>query len=327
MNKIVLKTPARLHFGLLDMNGSLGRIDGGIGLALDRPYTLIEANEAPTVQVKCAQEPAFSERLQTAVEKVCQHYQFPGASVNILERQRPHAGLGSATQTLVGAAMAVCKLYEREKPALELARIVGRGGTSGIGIAAIQSGGFILDGGHQFQRGDNSKQGFSPSSASAGVKPPPVIARYDFPDWDILVVIPLGEGASGHKEQDLFSEACPVSLGDVRQMCHILLMQMLPAVLEKDLETFGQAMEDFQLLGFKRFELQTQPQLIRDCLTFLKEEGGIGVGMSSWGPGVYAFGDNLAHLQQKIDIWLAERSGGETYLTKANNIGMEVVAL
>lgn len=37
--------------------------------------------------------------------------------------------------------MAVCKLYGREKPALELARIVGRGGTSGIEIAAIQFGG------------------------------------------------------------------------------------------------------------------------------------------------------------------------------------------
>lgn len=79
MNKIVPKTPARLHFSLLDMNGSLGRIDGRIGLALDKPYTLIEASEASTVQVECTQEPAFSDRLQTAVEKICQHYQFLGA--------------------------------------------------------------------------------------------------------------------------------------------------------------------------------------------------------------------------------------------------------
>jgi hypothetical protein len=35
MNRIVIQTPARLHFGLLDLNGSLGRIDGGIGLALE----------------------------------------------------------------------------------------------------------------------------------------------------------------------------------------------------------------------------------------------------------------------------------------------------
>ena len=34
MEEIVLQTPARLHFGLLDLHGGLGRIDGGIGLAL-----------------------------------------------------------------------------------------------------------------------------------------------------------------------------------------------------------------------------------------------------------------------------------------------------
>ena len=30
MKRVVLSTPARLHFGLVDMNGELGRIDGGI---------------------------------------------------------------------------------------------------------------------------------------------------------------------------------------------------------------------------------------------------------------------------------------------------------
>ncbi|HQO78947.1 MAG TPA: hypothetical protein PLG17_10610 [Thermodesulfobacteriota bacterium] len=29
MNRIVLDSPARLHFGLIDMNGEIGRIDGG----------------------------------------------------------------------------------------------------------------------------------------------------------------------------------------------------------------------------------------------------------------------------------------------------------
>ena len=33
MEHIVLNTPSRLHFGLIDMNGEIGRIDGGVGLA------------------------------------------------------------------------------------------------------------------------------------------------------------------------------------------------------------------------------------------------------------------------------------------------------
>ena len=31
--------PARLHLGFLDLNGSLGRLFGSIGLAIDRPRT------------------------------------------------------------------------------------------------------------------------------------------------------------------------------------------------------------------------------------------------------------------------------------------------
>ena len=46
MESLVISTPARLHFGLIDMNGKIGRIDGGVGLALDSPHTLIEAKKA-----------------------------------------------------------------------------------------------------------------------------------------------------------------------------------------------------------------------------------------------------------------------------------------
>jgi predicted sugar kinase len=41
---------------------------------------------------------------------------------------------------------------------------------------------------------------------------------YNFPVWDVLVVIPQGEGASGERERDLFEEACPVPAEDVANM-------------------------------------------------------------------------------------------------------------
>jgi beta-ribofuranosylaminobenzene 5'-phosphate synthase len=107
-------------------------------------------------------------------------------------------------------------------------------------------------------------------------------------------------------------------------MCHILLMQMMPAVLESDLEMFGRAMEDFQKLGFKIFELRAQTQLLYDCLQFLKDNGGVGAGMSSWGPALYAFGEDLSGLHGKTEEWLASHGGGRAILTKANNTGMRV---
>jgi beta-ribofuranosylaminobenzene 5'-phosphate synthase len=325
MEQIVIKTPSRLHFGLVDMNGEIGRIDGGIGLALEAPHTTVEVKKSDKIQVECESEPEIIDRLETAIKNVCDHYGLPGAYINVLERPLPHVGLGSATQTFLGAAHGICKLHNIEASSPELAYLVGRGGTSGIGVAAIQTGGFIVDGGHRFRRDENSKHGYSPSSASSGMKPPPVLINYDFPDWDILVVVPLGEGASGLREIMLFKVVCPVPLDQVQQMCHIILMQMLPSILEEDIEAFDQSMVAFQKRGFKIFELRAQTQLLYDCLQFLKDNGGLGVGMSSWGPAIYAFGENLAPLKQNVDDWLDNHGGGQAVLTKANNTGMSIV--
>lgn len=325
MNPITIKTPARLHFGLIDMNGESGRIDGGIGLALEMPCTTMDARQANIVDVVCEAEPWICERVHAAVTSVCQHYELPGVHLNIRERPRPHVGMGSATQTLVGAALATCATFGLHEPAHDLARLVGRGGTSGIGIAAVATGGFILDGGHRFRRGAGSKSGYSPSSASVGMEPPPILARYDFPKWDILIAIPEGEGASGKQEMDLFNAVCPVPREEVREMCHIVMMQMLPALLERDLATFGAAMETFQSMGFKHAEIKTQSDTVRDCMDFLRACGGVGVGMSSWGPAVYAFGENLSALRNQVTAWLAPRGGGDVILTRANNVGMQVV--
>ena len=325
MDKVIVSTPARLHFGLVDLNGEIGRIDGGVGLALQSPHTLIEAERADEITVECRDEPEITDRVVAALDAVREHIGTGGGRINIRERPLAHVGLGSATQTLLGAAHALCMLYGVEKTSAELAKLVGRGGTSGIGVEAVRSGGFILDAGHSFRRGENSKHEYTPSGASRGIEPPPVLARYDFPDWDVLVTVPLGEGASGLREVTIFKVVCPIPLDQVRQLCHILLMQMMPAVLERDLEMFGRAMEDFQELGFKVFELRAQTQLLYDCMKFLKDNGGIGVGMSSWGPALYTFGEDLSELHRKTTEWLASHGGGEAVLTKANNTGMRVV--
>ena len=326
MDEIVIQTPARLHFGLLDLHGGLGRIDGGIGLALEHPRTIIAARLSHICEASCPLDPGFEQRLTAAIRAVCNQFELPGASVVIRERARPHSGLGSASQTLVGAGIAVSALYGLRAGAQEIAALVGRGGTSGIGIGAIQHGGFLLDGGHRFRRGEGSKTGYSPSSGSVGVPPPPLLLHYNFPAWDVLVVNPQGEGASGDRELDLFEDACPVPASDVEKMCRILLTQMLPAVLEEDLSTFGVAMEAYQGYGFKVFEAETQGPLIAECAAFLRDNDGVGVGMSSWGPTLFAFGYDLSALRHKADEWLVSNGGGEAFLTRANNVGFRQIA-
>ncbi len=111
MRRIVIQTPSRLHIGLLDLNGEIGRIDGGVGLALETPSTCIEAARADGIQVDCAAEPEIEERLITAVKAVCDRFELPGARVSLQGCPLPHVGLGSATLILLGAAKAVCLLH------------------------------------------------------------------------------------------------------------------------------------------------------------------------------------------------------------------------
>ena len=60
MKRVLVSMPARLHFGLIDMNGQLSRIDGGIGLALESPHTLIEVVAADTIAAQCHDEPQIA---------------------------------------------------------------------------------------------------------------------------------------------------------------------------------------------------------------------------------------------------------------------------
>ena len=41
-----IKSPSRLHLGLIDMNGSYGRLDGGIGLTIQEPNFILYGESA-----------------------------------------------------------------------------------------------------------------------------------------------------------------------------------------------------------------------------------------------------------------------------------------
>jgi beta-ribofuranosylaminobenzene 5'-phosphate synthase len=238
----------------------------------------------------------------------------------------PHVGLGSGSQLALATARAICELYGRSMTIKDLAVLVGRGGTSGIGTAAFEHGGFIIDGGHRFGEG-GEKSDFRPSSASRGVKPPPVIVRHDFPaDWRILLAIPdLPAGASGNREADIFKQYCPVPLEQVQALCHEVLMRMLPAIVEHDLDQFGASINAVQSIGFKKVEHHLQPPQIAGLLDAMRCAGAAGAGMSSFGPALYAVGDtSLNEIERAAQSFMQETGGGTTLITSARNCGAAV---
>jgi len=316
MIKVV--TPSRIHLTLIDLNAEIGRVDGGAGIALESPGLEVFATEADNIEI------IGNSLLAGKMKKAVQALLPAGKGIKLhIDHSLPdHVGLGSGTQAALSAAVAVNKIYGLGKSVRELAVAVGRGGTSGIGVAAFENGGFILDGGHKFK----DKGAFSPSSASH-VPPGPVLFRRDFPDWPIVLVMPNGQGAHDTEEVDLFKKFCPIPLAEVQEVCHVILMQMLPALVEEDLESFGKAINHIQTVGFKRKEVELQSQSVLDIKDYMRDNGASGSGISSFGPVVYGIVGSFAEgkrLQQEVQRMLDESVGGTVLLTKARNKGADV---
>lgn len=276
-----IRTPSRIHMTLIDMNGSIGRVDGGIGITLEKPNIVITAKVSESVEVHG--DPELNERMKKVCEVIA-----PGKGIDITieESYWNHIGLGSGTQAALAAGMAISLLYDLKLTPRQIAEKVGRGGTSGIGIAAFERGGFILDGGHRME----AKKAFLPSSFSKGVPPAPILCQRDFPDWDIVLAIPHAKGAYDLYEKDVFARLCPIPMKEVEKLCHVIMMQLLPALAEEDMDTFGKAVNAIQDIGFKRHEVDLQPGT-RGLLEALRSGGAAGAGLSSFGPAVYAVTD------------------------------------
>jgi beta-ribofuranosylaminobenzene 5'-phosphate synthase len=297
---------------LIDMNGQLGRVDGGIGITLEDPYILITAKRADTVTVRG--DPELNERMKRAGEIICPGC---GIEIDIKKSYWNHIGLGSGTQAALAAGMAMSILYDLKLTPRQIAEKVGRGGTSGIGIGSFERGGFILDGGHRME----AKNAFLPSSFSKGVPPAPILCQRDFPDWDIVLAIPPTKGAHDLYEKDVFANVCPIPLNEVEKLSHIILMQMLPALAEEDMDNFGKAVNAIQEVGFKRREVDLQPTA-RGLIQALLSGGAAGAGLSSFGPAVYAITDQPAKVEAAAKSYDRDCT---VIRTKARNKGAEIV--
>ena len=314
MSQVAIRTPSRLHFSLIDLNGEVGRIDGSVGLAISQPEFRIVAQTADSILINSGQ---YTDRAQKVVEKLKKKYNFPGINIDISSEIPAHHGFGSGTQISLGIAEAINELYNLKQSVQELAVAVGRGGTSGIGITAFEQGGFILDGGHKYP---NQKSSFLPSSAAEKVTPPPLLIRRDFPDWDILIVIPDCPQISGETEVNLFKTLCPQPEYTASRLSHLILMKMIPAIFEADLHAFCDAINQIQTFGWKRVEIDARGKVLQSTLDFLLDNGALGAGVTSWGPAIFAFSENIDDLYQHTKHFLRLKPEN-CFITKADNFG------
>lgn len=311
-------TPARLHFSLIDLNGKLGRVDGGIGVAISKPNWIVKI----TKNQKWSTPELITDLLNTLREQL----DLTGSYKIEFESKLPvHVGLGSQTQLSLAVAHGLSILEGQSHSIYELAGMAGRGGTSGIGVAAYFGGGFIVDGGHT----QAEKPQFLPSRASTA-KPAILVNRLEVPkDWYFVVAIPdLGMGKHGASEVEIFEKYCPIPGSDVEKLTRIILMQILPALVEDDIDHFGAGLNSIQTLGFKRIENQLQHQFVNTLKDFFISGGAAGSGLSSFGPATFCVVRSepaAAELAVQAQRYLQEHNHkGTVFYTKANNEGAKV---
>ncbi|MGP3666816.1 MAG: beta-ribofuranosylaminobenzene 5'-phosphate synthase [Candidatus Bathyarchaeota archaeon] len=325
--KVVVKTPSRLHFTLIDLNGEVGRVDGGIGVALNHPGVKVEATRTSCTGVKVE---GFRRNLALKfVETFLSHYKLkPSVNIKIVKDIPEHVGLGSGTQLALAIAKCLAEVYGIVADARRFAEIMGRGGTSGIGVAAFEGGGFIVDGGHSFGKG-KQKKSFLPSHFSRA-SPAPLLVRYSLPeDWFFVICIPkVNRRVFGLHEFKIFRRYCPIPSEEVCKLTRIILMKILPSIVERKIEDLGSALTEIQSIGFKKIEVQLQHKVVKDLIKWMLENGACGAGLSSFGPAVYGLvkGKKKAEkLVKKAENFLIDRKvEGEIFYTNTNNVGAEV---
>jgi len=315
-NSIAITTPSRLHFSLIDLNGEIGRIDGGFGVSLQNPNFKIYIEKLDrNTQILTKNLEDYEEILRT-LNIIKEKFNIKNNYKIFIKNEIPkHIGFGSTTQLTLGVASGILKMEGIFMPVYDIATIVKRGGTSGIGVKAFESGGFIVDAGHTFGK-DKEKDSFLPSSAS-NAKPPKILFRQDFPDeWIFVCAIPEKEKIYGKKEVEIFKKYCPINRNDVERLCHLLLMKILPSLIEKDIENFGSGLNEIQNIGFKKIEVEISG--MRNLINELSKIS-YGAGLSSFGPCVYALTKGEKHAKEVAD-YLNEK-GIKNFICMPNNKG------
>lgn len=311
---------ARLHFGFRNLSTERERLYGSIGVALDRPQMVVEAERAP--EVHCPAD------LAPAVARAVEILDVPGASIAVEESLPRHVGLGSGTQLALATYVAIARAYDREADVRAAAPELGRAGRSGVGVAGFEQGGFVVDDGHPAAQ-------FTPDRPARGEwTAPSVDVRHPLPtDWRFVLALPdCPRGRSGDEEdasmRSVVERADPQIAEEIEG---VLDRRLVPAIHSGDREAFGRAVAEIDRLngcwyageqgGVYRPPVGPIVESLTEC------DAVSGAGQSSWGPAVYGVTDaegTAAAREGGREALAAAGVDGDVLVVRPRNEGAQV---
>jgi len=317
-NAVEVRSPARLHVGMLSFGNPAVRSFGGVGMMVDRPGVHLRMTRSNRFEARGPQ----SERALAFARTCAESWRLDAAACAIETITVPpaHAGLGSGTQLALSVAAAMSHLFLRaaddddlpappEHPAqpdldpsdhewsfearevLDFARATGRGRRSCVGVHGFSRGGLIVEAGRRpaaDAAGNDGGRGFSP-----------LVARVRLPSsWRCVVIVGRDAvGLHGAEEVAAFAGLPAMDTAVSAELARIALVEMLPAAVEGDFAEFSQALGAYGRLAGRPFaqamDRTPHAKATADLLDLLAELGAAGSAQSSWGPAVMACCESL----------------------------------
>ncbi len=312
---ILVRTPSRLHFGLLGFGNPNARQFGGVGVMVNQPGIALQAKTSQSLRITGG----FEDRIHDAAMRWAKSTNHEGeltCEFDVKQAPRLHAGLGVGTQLALAVATALNGLFDRECESPEhLARSVGRGLRSAVGTHGFAAGGLIAEQGKLPNE--------SISSLIEHVALPPV--------WRFVLTTPMEQvGLHGEHEQSAFADLPPVPSTTTQELTAIMNDRIVPSAKAGDFAGFSDAVYDFGFIAGSCFESIQGSAYNGAALTKLVERlrahGVRGVGQSSWGPTIFAISHSTEPMWEPVEDMRFEAwcSNSETVIATPNNVGATV---
>ena len=319
---VEVKTPARLHLGMLSFGVPGIRAYGGVGVMIDRPGVHLRMRRGwPTTGDRFHATGPLADRAVEFARSCVEAWRLgddAACTIDVVQVPGSHAGLGSGTQ--LGLAVAAC-MRQLFRPtaiqagpdgaikfdtsaAVELARAVGRGRRSCVGVYGFSGGGLIVEGGRLVPTDrasvDAASRAFSP-----------LLARVQLPAAWRCVVFGMRDtvGLHGDAEKQAFASLPPVPREISAELSRIALMELWPAAAEGQFAEFSDALLRYGLLAGKPFEQASSclpyARTMADLIETLQALGTRGCAQSSWGPTVMACCESSSSADSLVERFAA----------------------
>lgn len=304
------------------MNNDGYRLNGGIGFSIASPTLDISFEPSNSIDVIDKREYGFNQdeldRLIVHLNKIVMKEEFDTAFHCIIHEDMipSHVGFGSNSMIYLSCVEALFILNERGYNNQDVISLSGRGGTSGIGINTYFRGGFIFDVGIS----NHEQRGLAPSSSfidKVGDNPL-LMKKVTLPEWQLGICIPPIGHKSEEEESEFFQKKCPINKDAVEKILYEAVYGITSSLMEENFDVFCQSINAIQQTKWKSLERNLYGKELISAESIIRKAGARSIGMSSFGPLLYFFGDDIDIIVEKVKVAMPECF---CFKTLFNNIG------